>query len=270
MRILFIGDVMGRPGRRAVRELLPGMISERRLDLVVLNAENLAGGTGVTAPTLEEMFAAGADVLTSGNHIWDKKDALDIIKREPRLLRPLNYHPNQPGKGSFVATARNGAKAAVVNAAGRVFMAHADCPFRLLPPLVAELRKETPVVLVDVHAEATAEKRALGWHLDGSVTAVVGTHTHVQTADEEILPGGTAFLTDLGMTGPYDSVIGIRKEDSLSRFLTGLPTPYNTAKGNIRFCGAVVEADDKTGRALSIERVNVPLPGEHDSDGAGD
>jgi hypothetical protein len=233
---------------------------------VVLNAENLAGGVGVTAATMKEMFEAGADVLSSGNHIWDKKEALELIKKEPRLLRPVNYNPVQPGKGHIIAEARNGARVGVVCAAGRVFMAHADCPFRLLPPLIEDIKKETPLVVLDFHGEATAEKRAMGWHLDGSLAAMVGTHTHVQTADEEILPKGMAYITDLGMTGPYDSVIGIRKEDSLSRFLTGLNTHYNTAKGNVKFCGALVEADAATGRASHIERVNVPLD-DHPSDG---
>lgn len=255
MKILLIGDVMGRPGRRAVRTLLPALIEKMNVDFVVANGENLAGGAGVTAATMAEMFSSGVDVLTSGNHVWDQKEALSLIEREPRLLRPVNYPADQPGKGHFAARARNGARVAVVCAVGRVFMGHAECPFRALPPLVEELRRDTPLIVVDFHGEATAEKRAMGWHLDGRVTSVTGTHTHVPTADEEILPKGTAYLTDLGMTGPYDSVIGIRKEDSLGRFLTGLPVSYHTAKGDVRFCAALVEADESTGKALSISRL---------------
>ena len=259
MRLLLIGDIMGRPGRRAVREALPGLIEEHGIDFVTANAENLAGGVGATRETAEEMFSAGVDVLTSGNHIWDNKDIFDCIHQEPRLLRPVNFPAVQPGRGSFVAPARNGAKVAVISAVGRVFMGPALCPFEMLPPLVAELRKETPLAVVDFHGEATSEKRALGWHLAGTVTAVAGTHTHAPTADEEILEGGTAYVTDLGMTGPYDSVIGIRKEDSLARFRTGLPATYHTAKGDVRFCALLVEADESSGRALSVERMCVRL-----------
>jgi hypothetical protein len=267
MRFLLIGDVMGRPGRRAVKTFLPRLVKDRGVDFTVANAENLAGGAGITEETMREMFEAGVDVLTTGNHVWDKKETLQFIAREPRLLRPLNYHPSQPGSGAFLAQARNRLRVGVVNAAGRTFMAQADDPFRLVPPAVEKLRRDTPLVLVDMHAEATSEKRAMGWLLDGKATAVFGTHTHVPTADEEILPQGTAYVTDLGMTGPYASVIGIRVEDSLARFTTGLHQPFNCAKGDIRFCAALVEADEENGRALSIERICMRLDGEESGRG---
>ena len=256
MRILFIGDIVGRPGRQLVRLGLSAMVSRHEIDFVVANGENAAAGFGITREIGDELLGLGVEVLTSGNHIWDKKEALDYIGTEPRLLRPANYPAGVPGNGSYVARARNGHTVGVMNLMGRVFMLNIDDPFSVALREIEALRQRTRIIFVDFHAEATSEKAAMGWHLDGKVTAVVGTHTHVQTADERILPKGTAFLTDVGMTGPHDSIIGVEVEPALGRFLTGLPARFETATANPRLNAVVIDADDTTGRATDIERLS--------------
>jgi metallophosphoesterase (TIGR00282 family) len=258
MNLLFVGDIVGRPGRDLVRAGLDALVATYGVDFVIVNGENAAGGNGITREIGDSLFAQGVDVVTSGNHIWDKREALDYIAVEPRLLRPGNY-PDAPGRGSYVARARNGRSVAVLNLMGRVHMASLDDPFRLAEREVASLRERTPIVFVDFHAEATSEKIAMGWFLDGRVTAVVGTHTHVQTADARVLPGGTAYLTDVGMTGPHDGVIGVEKEAVIQRFLTGLPARFETASGDPRLHAVVVNADEATGRARGIERLSLSL-----------
>jgi hypothetical protein len=250
---LFLGDVIGRPGRRALEKHLGLLVEKYSPTLVIANAENAAGGAGITEKVGQELLAR-VHVLTSGNHIWDKKEALDYLKREPRLLRPANYPPRNPGQGSYVFEGKSGEKVAVLNLQGRVFMEPIDCPFRTADEEVKKLKEITPVIIVDFHAEATSEKQALGWHLDGRVSAVVGTHTHVPTADERILPQGTAFITDVGMVGGYNSVIGIRREQALKRFLTARPEHFEPSKEGIFFCAVFVEVDQRTGQAVSIRR----------------
>ena len=259
MQILFIGDIVGRPGRRAVRELLPGLVKDHGVDLVVANAENAAAGFGVTRDTVDELTECGIHLLTTGNHVWDKREVLGFIDEYSNLLRPANYAEGCPGIGHAVVKTAASIPVAVVNLAGRVFMHPADCPFRAAKGLLGGLRQQTPVIIVDMHAEATSEKQAMGWFLDGEVSAVLGTHTHVQTADETILPRGTAYITDVGMTGPLNSVIGIEKEMIIDRFLTGMPCRFEVARGDVRLQGAVVDVDPQTGRARSIQRVNVKL-----------
>jgi len=257
MRILFIGDIVGRPGRELVRTGLHGLVEHYRVDFVIANAENAAAGFGITREIGDQLLEWGVDVMTSGNHIWDKKEALDYIGAEPRLLRPANYPAGAPGSGSYLARTRDGRSIGVVNAMGRVFMLNIDDPFQVVPREIEALRKRTRIVFVDFHAEATSEKIAMGWHLDGRATAVIGTHTHVQTADERILPKGTAYLTDVGMTGPHDSIIGVEVEPALNRFLTALPQKFETATGNPRLNAMLVEADEASGRATDIERVSL-------------
>jgi 2',3'-cyclic-nucleotide 2'-phosphodiesterase len=259
MRLLFIGDIVGRPGRDLVRRGLPAIVEHHAIDLVIANAENAAAGFGITREIGDQLLESGVDVLTSGNHIWDKKEALDYIGAEPRLLRPANYPAGVPGNGSYLARTRDGVSVGVINVMGRVFMIAIDDPFAGVLREIEALRARTRVVFVDFHAEATSEKIAMGWHLDGKVTAVVGTHTHVQTADERILPKGTAYLTDVGMTGPHDSVVGVEIEAALGRFLTGLPARFETASGNPRLHAVVVEADERTGLATDIERLSLGL-----------
>jgi metallophosphoesterase (TIGR00282 family) len=256
MRILFIGDVFGRTGRNLVRQGLPALVARHGIDAVVANVENAASGAGVTRETGDALLKAGVDVMTTGNHVWDKREALAYIGVEPRLLRPLNMSPAAPGRGDFVARLADGRPLGVVNAMGRVFMPPVDNPFDAVAAAVDRLSRECRVILVDMHAEATAEKIAMGWHLDGRVAAVVGTHTHVQTADARLLPGGTAYITDAGMTGPHDSIIGMERADILARFVTGLPARMEPAEANPRLQGVVVEADDRTGLALSIIRID--------------
>jgi metallophosphoesterase (TIGR00282 family) len=242
MKILFIGDI----------------IEERRIDLVVANCENAAAGFGITAEIAEELYAAHIHILTSGNHIWDKKEIMEFVDDNPNLLRPANYPEGAPGRGSAVIHTLGGIPVGVLNLAGRVFMHPIDCPFRTADREIEKLRKKARVIIVDMHAETTSEKIAMGWHLDGRVTAVLGTHTHVQTADERILPGGTAYITDVGMTGPFDSVIGINKENILKRFLLQIPNKFDVAKGDVRLQGVVVEAAED-GRAAMVARVSIPL-----------
>lgn len=256
MNLLFLGDIVGRPGRELVQKGLRALVEHYDIDLTIANAENAAAGFGLTRDIGETLLEWGVDVMTSGNHIWDKKEVLEYINLEPRLLRPANYPMGVPGRGSCVAQTRDGRSVGVVNVMGRVFMTPLDDPFAVVLREIEALRHRARVVLVDMHAEATSEKIAMGWHLDGKVTAVIGTHTHVQTADERILPRGTAYLTDAGMTGPHDSIIGMEREPSLARFLNGMPSKFEPASANPRLNGAVIEADDKTGRATRITRIS--------------
>ncbi len=259
MKILFIGDIIGKPGRRAVRELLPSLIGSREIDLVIANCENAAAGFGVTRDIVEELFENHIDVLTSGNHIWDKKEVLEFIGDYETLIRPANYPPVVPGAGSVLIPTPAGDYVGVLNVAGRIFMQPIDCPFVTAKNEIARLKTRTNVIIVDIHAEATSEKKALGWYLDGEVSAVLGTHTHVQTADDEVLPGGTAYISDAGMTGPFDSVIGIRKEIIIEKFLNQLPSKFDVAKGDIRLQGVLMDIDAQSGKANAIERISVKL-----------
>lgn len=256
MTLLFIGDIVGRPGRDLVRRHLKALARTVGADLVVANGENAAGGAGITRDNATELLRAGVDVLTSGNHVWDKREALEFITGEPRLVRPANYPEGTPGAGAYVARSAGGHLVGVINVMGRAFMAAIDDPFRAADREVARVREAgAGLILVDIHAETTSEKMALGYYLDGRVTAVVGTHTHVQTADERILPGGTACLTDAGMTGPHDGVIGMDRAAVIARFLSGLPARFETATGDLRLHGVVVTADPETGRATAISRL---------------
>src|SRR5437773_722982 len=264
IRLLFIGDIVGRPGRDLVRYGLPAIVERHQIDLVIANAENSAAGFGITREIGDHLLEWGVDVMTSGNHIWDKKEALDYIGAEPRLLRPANYPAGAPGNGSYLARTRDGRTAGVVNVMGRVFMLNIDDPFQVVLREIEALKQRTRIVFVDFHAEATSEKIAMGWHLDGKVTAVVGTHTNVQTADERILPNGTAYLTDVGMTGPHDSIIGVEVGAALSRFLTAMPQKFETATGNPRLNAVIVDADEQTGRATDIERLSYGAEELHD------
>ena len=259
MRILFIGDIVGRPGRELVRQGLGALVDHHTIDLVIANAENAAAGFGITREIGDQLLEWGVDVMTSGNHIWDKKEALGYIGTESRLLRPANYPAGAPGNGAYLARTRDGQTVGVINVMGRVFMPLLDDPFAIVLKEVEALRSRARIIFVDFHAEATSEKIAMGWHLDGKVTAVVGTHTHVQTADERILPKGTAYLTDVGMTGPHDSVIGVEIQAALGKFLSGLPARFDTATLNPRLNAVVVDADWQTGRATDIERLSYGL-----------
>ncbi|MBA2354495.1 MAG: TIGR00282 family metallophosphoesterase [Acidobacteria bacterium] len=256
MKILFIGDIFAKVGRDLARRAIPALLRTHDLDLVLANGENAAGGFGLTRETANELFGLGIAAMTSGNHIWDKREVLAFIDEEPRLLRPLNFPAGTPGRGSTIVTTTRGVRVGVVNLMGRVFMNPLDDPFSLGRAEVERLKAHAPVVFVDVHAEATSEKIALGWHLDGLATAVVGTHTHVQTADNQVLPGGTAYLTDVGMTGPHDGVIGVDRGPVIHRFLTGLPSKFDTATGMPRLHAVIVTADE-TGRATAIERLSL-------------
>lgn len=256
MKLLFIGDIVGRPGREMIRRGLPTLVSHHDIDCVIANAENAAAGFGITKDLGDAILGWGVDIMTSGNHIWDKKEALDYIATERRLLRPANYPAGVPGKGSTVVTTRDGRQVGVVNVMGRVFMNSLDDPFAVVLKEIEAVRARAKIIVVDFHAEATSEKIAMGWHLDGKATLVVGTHTHVQTADERILPNGTAYLTDAGMTGPHDSIIGMEREGALARFKTGMPSKFEPATGNPRLNGIVVDADDATGRARAVTRVS--------------
>jgi 2',3'-cyclic-nucleotide 2'-phosphodiesterase len=263
VRILFIGDIVGRPGRELVRHGLQPIVDHHQIDLVIANAENAAAGFGITREIGEQLLDWGVDVMTSGNHIWDKKEALDYIGIEPRLLRPANYPAGAPGRGSYLVRTRDNVSVGVVNLMGRVFMLNIDDPFAVVLKEIEELKQRARVVFVDFHAEATSEKIAMGWHLDGKVTAVVGTHTHVQTADERLLPRGTAYITDVGMTGPHDSIIGVEIDAALGRFLTALPARFETATGNPRLNGVIVDADEQTGKAAAIERLSLSADDIH-------
>ena len=257
-RALMVGDVMARAGRNAVRRVLPDFISEHRIDFVVLNGENVSGGTGITPEAARDLFARGGDVITSGNHIWRQREIRPYIDKTPALLRPFNFAPGQPGRGVGVFETQAGYDVGVLNLQGQIFMSFADNPFVAADEALKQLAG-TRIILVDFHAEATSEKRALGFHLDGRVSAMVGTHTHVQTADAQLLEKGTGFITDLGMTGPHHSVIGMQREIIVDRFRTGLPASFKPATEGARFQGVTLEIDPTTGRCLSIERVDIPL-----------
>jgi hypothetical protein len=259
MKILFIGDIVGSPGREAVKKILPKLKEEHSLDFIIANAENASGGSGITLKVSEELFSSGVDVLTSGDHIWKKKEIFELINQDERILRPLNYPSGAPGRGSNIFKTKSGKKIGVINICGRVFMDSLESPFKTAMAAQEELIKETKIIIVDVHAEATSEKVALGWYLDGKVSAVLGTHTHIQTADEKILPMGTAYITDVGMAGPYDSVIGRKVDDVLTRFLTSIPVRFEVAEGNIQLHGVVLDIDDANGRAKSILRLQEKL-----------
>jgi len=260
MKILFIGDIFGRPGRTIVKDLLPQLVRDRKPDLIIANGENAAAGFGITPSLAEEFFELGIDVITTGNHVWDKREILDYFQdtngptasQAKRVLRPANYPADMPGSGLYQGT-KGGVAYAVLNLQGRVFMASNDDPFRVADALLKQVTAK--VIFVDMHAEATSEKVSFGWYLDGRVTAVVGTHTHIPTADERVLPQGTAYITDVGMTGPYDGVIGVQKELVIGRFLNGMPVRFEPASGDVRLCAVVVDCDENTGKARSIERL---------------
>lgn len=258
MKVLVIGDIVGHPGRKAIKELVPLLKKEEGIDFCIANAENAAGGSGVTPPIADELFKCGVDVMTTGDHIWNKREIYEYLDSNNRLLRPANYPKGAPGFGSCVVD--KPAKIGVINLAGRVFMDAIECPFRVVREEIDKMKGEVKIIFVDIHAEATSEKVALGWYLDGVVSCVFGTHTHIQTADERVLPKGTAYITDLGMAGPYDSVIGRKVEQILSRFITQLPHRFEMAEENIILAGAIVEVDEKSGKAISIKRVQRKLP----------
>ena len=261
--VLFLGDIVGRPGRRAMDKFLPALVKKYGPAMIVANGENAAGGSGMTEEIGKDLFMH-VDVLTSGNHIWDKKEALPYLEREPRLLRPANYPAVNPGRSSYVFRSADGVKAAVLNLQGRVFMEPLDCPFRRADEEIAALRAETPLIFIDFHAEATSEKQALSWHLDGRVTAVIGTHTHVPTSDERVLPKGTAYITDAGMAGGRNAVIGIAREPALQRFLTSRPQRFEPSRDGLFLSGVFIRADAQTGKALSITREVLAEDGHED------
>jgi len=263
MRILFVGDVVGRPGRTRLAQWIATTGHARAIDLVIANGENAAGGLGVTPKVLDELHDMGVHAITLGNHTWRKRELAPALDKYPAVVRPANYPRGVPGKGATLITLPDGRRVGVVCVVGRVFMTPFECPFERAAKEAAALRTSTPIVIVDAHAEATSEKAALGWHLDGACTAVIGTHTHVQTADERVLPKGTAFITDVGMTGPRDSVIGVDRERAIGKFLTGMPAEFRVAKGPVCFCAVIIEADETTGRATGIERL---ADFGHDSD----
>ena len=265
MKILFIGDIVGEPGRRAVQTLLPKLRAQHGLDFIIANGENSAGGNGITPRIATELFAAGIDVITSGDHLWDQKEVMELLASERRFLRPTNYPTGTPGQGSGIYEVKSpsskvqGLKVGVLNAQGRTFMPALENPFSIVPPEIERLRAETKIILMDMHAEATSEKIAMGRMLDGRVSAVIGTHTHVQTADEQIFPGGTAYLSDAGFTGPHESVLGREIEPVIKRFITNMPQRFEVAKGRVMLHGAVVEVDETSGQATGIWRVSEAL-----------
>jgi 2',3'-cyclic-nucleotide 2'-phosphodiesterase len=259
MRVLFIGDIFGKPGRRVLEEKLPLLIRDRDIDFCIANGENAAGGFGITPQIADELLDSEIDLLTTGNHVWDKRQIIPYMDLQPKLLRPHNYPAGAPGTGVFIGKSRRGIPIGVLNVQGRVFMPSLDCPFTVSRSAIDQIHKQTQVILVDVHAEASSEKQALGWYLDGQVSAVIGTHTHVQTADERILPKGTAFITDVGMTGPHDSIIGSVPELALDRFLRQMPIRLEPALGNLRLCAVLLDIDEVTGRPRNIERLNIPV-----------
>lgn len=259
MKILFIGDVVGSPGRQIVDERLADTRAQRHIDFCIINCENAASGFGVTPKIAEDLLAQGADVLTSGNHIWKRKEIMDYFPKQPRLLRPANFPEGSPGAGLWIGRAKSGTGCAVLNLEGRTFMAPVDDPFRAAAAALERVPGDVKVIVVDMHAEATSEKVAMGWYLDGKVSAVLGTHTHIPTADNHVLPGGTAYVTDVGMTGPHDSVIGMEKTAIIHHFLDGLPSRFNVAEGDVQMNGVEIDVDESTGQARSIERVNFRL-----------
>jgi 2',3'-cyclic-nucleotide 2'-phosphodiesterase len=257
VKILFIGDIFGKPGRDIAQRAIPALVAAHGIDLVIANVENSAAGFGVTGDIAETILRYGVDVMTSGNHVWDKKEVLEYIPRQPRLLRPANYPAGVPGRGTWLGKTRTGEPVAVINVMGRVFMAPLDDPFAVVLREIDAVRGKARIIVVDFHAEATSEKVAMGWHLDGRVTAIFGTHTHVQTADERLLPKGTAYLTDVGMTGPHDSIIGVTVDAALGRFVNGMPARFEAATGPARLNAIIITADPATGRAAAIERLNL-------------
>jgi hypothetical protein len=259
VKILFIGDIVGEPGRKAVQVILPRLRGEQALDFVIANGENSAGGNGITPQIAGELFSAGVDAITSGDHLWDQKSVSELLYSEPRFLRPLNYPPGVPGRGANVFQVRNLPPIGVMNVQGRVFMQPMENPFTMADTEVNRLREKTKIIFVDIHAEATSEKIAFARFLDGRVSAIVGTHTHVQTADEQILPNGTAYLTDAGFTGPHDGSLGREIEPVIKRFVTGMPQRFEVARNNVLLHGAVIRIDDTTGKATSIQRISAPL-----------
>jgi 2',3'-cyclic-nucleotide 2'-phosphodiesterase len=259
MKILFIGDIVGSPGRKIVHDRLADILAQRGIDLCIANGENSASGFGITPRIAEELFGCGIEVLSGGNHIWDRKEIMDFFPHEPRLLRPANFPEGSPGSGLYVGTARNGVGYAVLNLQGRTYMTPLDDPFRIAARELAKIPPEVKVIFVDMHAEATSEKQAMGWYLDGKVSVVVGTHTHVATADNHVLPGGTAYITDVGMTGPHDSVIGMEKSTIIQKFLDAMPARFVVAEGDIQMNAVLVDVDESTGRARSIDRLNFRL-----------
>ena len=259
MNILFIGDIVGSPGRKIVHDRLPDILAQNEIDLCVANGENAASGFGITPRLAQELFSSGIEVITGGNHIWDRKEIFEFLPHEPRLLRPANFPNGSPGSGYFAGCTKKGIAYCVLNLQGRTFMAPLDDPFRTALREIAKIPPGVKVIVVDMHAEATSEKQALGWYLDGKVTAVLGTHTHVATADQRVLPGGTAYITDVGMTGPHDAVIGMEKQGVLQRFLDAMPVRFAVAEGDIQMNAVLLGADETTGRARSIERLNFRL-----------
>ena len=259
MNILFIGDIVGSPGRKIVHDRLRDILAQREIDLCIANGENAASGFGITPRLAQELFSSGIEVITGGNHIWDRKEIFDFLPHEPRLLRPANFPNGSPGSGLFAGCTKNGTAYCVLNLQGRTFMAPLDDPFRTALREIAKIPPGVKVIVVDMHAEATSEKQAMGWYLDGKVTAVLGTHTHVATADQRVLPGGTAYITDVGMTGPHDAVIGMEKQGVLQRFLDAMPVRFAVAEGDIQMNTVLLDADENTGRARSIERFNFRL-----------
>ncbi len=257
MRILFIGDIFGSPGRRVVADHVEDIIQRERIDLAIANAENSAGGFGITPPIADDLFDLGIAVLTSGNHIWDKRDIYDYLNRNPRLIRPANYAADCPGRGFFCGKTSTGTPYAILNLQGRTYLPSIECPFRTADRILAELPADVKVRFVDMHAEVTSEKMAMGWYLNGRVSAVVGTHTHIPTADTRVLPGGTAYQTDVGMTGPYDSVIGVDKDLVIQRFLTSMPSRMEVARSKAELHSVIIDVDEATGKASSIRRLTL-------------
>lgn len=258
LNILFIGDIIGKTGRKVIKNLLPSLIKEKKICFVIANGENAAGGFGITKEKFVELISAGINVITTGNHIWDKKEAIELLKNENNILRPANYPENNPGLGFNVYNIPNtNYKIGVINLIGRIFMTPAECPFLTTQKIIEKISKQTSIIIVDIHAEATSEKQSLGFYLDGKVSAVIGTHTHVQTADEKILPAGTGFITDVGMTGPFDSVIGVEKETIIRRFLTMMPEKFEVAKNDLKLNAVLLSIDETTGKTIAIERINM-------------
>ncbi len=255
MKILFIGDVFGDAGKKALLQKVPEYRSKQSVDFVVANSENVHRGRGLKIRDAEEIFACGVDVISTGNHAFDQIELIDYYKRQPKIIHPANYNPASPSKGYVLCEVYSGVKVGVMNLAGRIHMEPADCPFAAADRVIAEIKSEADIILVDMHAEATSESRAMGWHLDGRVAAVLGSHTHVQTADEEILPNGTAYITDAGMTGPYRSVIGMKVEGPLKKFRTGMRSPYEPGTEDVRFCAVLIEVQENTGKSTSIQRI---------------
>jgi metallophosphoesterase (TIGR00282 family) len=266
LNILFIADIVGKPGRWAVSQLLPDLLRTHQIDFAIANVENAAGGFGLTREIAKKIHSYGVDCLTSGNHIWDRKDIYPYLDEDQRILRPANYPPDAPGRGAGIFESASGQKIAVLNIQGRVYIKEIDCPFRVAKEEIERLKGETNVLIMDLHAEATSEKVAMGRYLDGRVSAVLGSHTHVQTADETILPGGTAYITDVGMTGPHDSVIGVKTEDALARFLLQIPRRFTLANRDVKFSGVLVKVDPDTGKATDIERLRIDIPSPEDDE----